>query len=78
LSNFEPYVDVEKAAAFLSTTPRNLLQKVREGRLRGHALDPNRERKDWKFKLSELDADIQDPVHSAPGHSCRKERKEKK
>jgi len=36
-------------------TRRTLLQKVREGRIPGHPLDCGAKKKEWRFKLSELD-----------------------
>jgi excisionase family DNA binding protein len=53
---FEHFVDGDTAATFLGITRRTLLQKVREGKIPGHALDPSAEKKDWRFLLSELHA----------------------
>ena len=52
----EHFVDGDKAASFLGITRRTLLQKVRDGKIPGHALDPSAEKKDWRFLLSELHA----------------------
>lgn len=51
----ESFVDAETAARFLGITRRTLLQKVRAGKIPGHALDPDARKKEWRFKLSELD-----------------------
>ena len=51
---FEPFVDEVKAAEFLSLTVRELLAKVRARKLPGHPVDPEAQRKKWKFLLSEL------------------------
>ena len=51
----EPFVNADTAAAFLGITRRTLLQKVREGRIPGHPLDSTAQKRDWRFKLSELD-----------------------
>src|ERR1700734_1552233 len=51
---FEHFVDGDTAATFLGITRRTLLQKVRDGKIPGHALDPSAEKKDWRFLLSEL------------------------
>lgn len=64
LSNPEPFVDADTAAAFVGITRRALLEKVRSGKLPGHPLDPCAKKKDWRFKLSELDRCLRSTVHS--------------
>ena len=49
----EPYVDAEKAAEFLAIKKRELLKRARLGELPGHPL-PGRQRRKWRFRLSEL------------------------
>jgi excisionase family DNA binding protein len=49
------FVSADAAAMFLGITRRTLLQKVREGKIPAHPLDPSAQRKEWRFKLSELD-----------------------
>ena len=56
VATFEHFVDGDTAATFLGITRRTLLQKVRDGKIPGHALDPSAEKKDWRFLLSELHA----------------------
>jgi len=63
--NFEPFVDPDTAATFLGITRRTLLQKVRLGKIPGHALDPAAKKKEWRFKLSELDRLLCSEVNSA-------------
>lgn len=53
--NIERFVSADTAAMFLGITRRTLLQKVRAGKIPGHPLDPLAHRKEWRFKLSELD-----------------------
>jgi excisionase family DNA binding protein len=53
--NVERFVSADAAAMFLGITRRTLLQKVREGKISAHPLDPSAQRKEWRFKLSELD-----------------------
>jgi excisionase family DNA binding protein len=53
-ATFEHFVDGDTAATFLGITRRTLLQKVRDGKIPGHALDPSAGKKDWRFLLSEL------------------------
>jgi len=55
IQSLERFVDANTAAEFLGITRRTLLQKVRIGKIPGHALDPDARKKDWRFKLSELD-----------------------
>jgi len=55
LQNVERFVSADAAAMFLAITRRTLLQKVREGKIPAHPLDPSAQRKEWRFKLSELD-----------------------
>lgn len=55
LENLERFVDADVAAAFVGITRRTLLQKVRAGKIPGHPLDPGAKKKEWRFKLSELD-----------------------
>ena len=62
--NPEPFVDADTAAAFLGITRRTLLVKVRAGKIPGYPLDPDAEKKDWRFKLSELDRCLCSPVNS--------------
>jgi hypothetical protein len=53
---FEPYVDAEEAARFLKVTPRRVKEMARAGNIPAHPVDPNAERKEWRFLLSELSA----------------------
>jgi hypothetical protein len=59
----EPFVDADTAAAFLCVTRRTLLQKVRCGKIPGHPLDSDAKKKDWRFKLSELDHNLSSRVN---------------
>ena len=51
----ERFVDADTAADFLGVTRRNLLQKVRAGKIPAHPLDRSAQKREWRFKLSELD-----------------------
>lgn len=51
---FEPYVAAEEAAEFLKITPRRVKDMARAGAIPAHPVDPNAERKDWRFLRSEL------------------------
>ena len=48
-------VDPDTAAAFVGITRRALLQKVRAGKIPGYPLDRGAKKKEWRFKLSDLD-----------------------
>jgi helix-turn-helix protein len=62
--SLESFVDADTAATFLGITRRTLLQKVRTGKIPGHALDPDAKKKEWRFKLSELDRLLCSEVNS--------------
>jgi hypothetical protein len=49
----EPFVDAEKAAAFLSLRPRRVLELARAGSIPAYPLG-NKERRVWRFRLSEV------------------------
>ena len=50
----EHFVDSEVASEFLRTSRRHVLEMVRKGKIPGHPLDPNSQKKEWRFLLSEL------------------------
>lgn len=52
---FEPFIDAERAAHFLSMSRKTLLSLARKGYLPGHPIGQG-VRKVWKFRLSELDS----------------------
>lgn len=60
----EPFVDPDIAAAFVGITRRTLLQKVRAGKIPGHPLDRGAKKKEWRFKLSELDRYLCSAINS--------------
>jgi excisionase family DNA binding protein len=64
LSIPERFVDADTAAEFLGISRRTLLQKVRAGKIPGHPLDAAAQKKDWRFKLSELDRFVSTSVNS--------------
>ena len=49
----EPFVDAERAAEFLSVTPRYLIGLARKGHIPAHPLGSG-QRKQWRFRLSEI------------------------
>jgi excisionase family DNA binding protein len=60
----EPFVDSKTAATFVGITRRTLLQMVRAGKIPGHPLDRGAKKKEWRFKLSELDRSLCGAVDS--------------
>ena len=54
---FEPYVDAETVARFLSVTRRQVLELARAGKIPAHHLLGS-QRKVWRFKLSEVDSAV--------------------
>jgi hypothetical protein len=71
----ERFVDADAAAAFVGVTRRTLLRKVRAGKIPGHPLDPEAKKKDWRFKLSELDRYLCNAINSVlqpPGPANRR------
>lgn len=71
-ADFEPYVDKIVAAEYLAIDEKTLLRKVREGMFPGHPIDPTANRRDWRFKLSELDATMRQRVSSMDRPSLAK------
>ena len=63
---FEPFVDPDTAAEFVGGSRRWLLQMTRAGKIPGHPLDANSKKKDWRYKLSELDQWMCRPLNSHP------------
>lgn len=56
MERFEPWVDANEIAAHLKITKYEVLANTRAGKLPGHPLDPQRCRKTWRYKISEVDA----------------------
>ena len=62
--SYERFVDADAAATFVGITRRTLLKKVRAGKIPGYALDRGAKKKEWRFKLSELDRYLCSAVNS--------------
>ncbi len=58
----EPYVDPDQAAVFLKTNRLKVIRMARSGSLPAHPLAGGR-RRQWRFKLSELDRYMQDRLN---------------
>jgi hypothetical protein len=52
----EPFVDPQAAADYLLASRKYVLEMARKGLLPAHPIDPNSQKKDWRFLLSELRA----------------------
>jgi excisionase family DNA binding protein len=57
----ESYVDPEKAADFLGTNRLKVIRMARAGLLPAHSLGSSK-RRQWRFKLSELDKYMQSGI----------------
>ncbi len=64
LRSFEPFVDADRAAAFLDMRRKTLLNLARKGNIPGHPVGSGL-RKMWKFRISELESWMQTEVNSA-------------
>ncbi len=54
---YEPFVDEDVIALFLSVTPRRVLEMVRDGEIPAHPIG-RRSRNTWRFRVSEVSAAI--------------------
>jgi hypothetical protein len=54
----EPYVSARVVAEHLDIQRRQVLAMTRAGKLPAHAVDPAATRKQWRYKVSEVDAAI--------------------
>jgi excisionase family DNA binding protein len=62
--HLEPYVGPEEAAKFLNTNRLRVIRMARAGLLPAHVLGEG-SRRQWRFRLSELDRHMQQGIHSA-------------
>lgn len=60
----EPYVDPDQAAAFLNTNRLKVIRMARSGSLPAHPFGGVK-RRQWRFKLSELDRHMQEGLNGA-------------
>ncbi len=60
----EPYVSPEEAAEFLKTNRLKVIRMARSGFLPAHPLGIGK-RRQWRFKLSELDKHMQHGIEIA-------------
>jgi len=60
----EPYVGPDQAAAFLNTNRLKVIRMARSGSLPAHPLGGGN-RRQWRFKLSELDRHMQEGLNGA-------------
>ena len=66
---FEPYVDARAAAQFLGMHWKTIQRLARENLLPAYPFS-GRQRRQWKFRISELDNWAKSRLPSN-GHSCR-------
>jgi hypothetical protein len=53
MSEIEPFVDAERAAAFIGLQRRRLMQMARAGEIPAHPIGTG-QRRTWRFRLTEL------------------------
>ena len=53
--SLEPYVDAQSVADHLAIERRQVLNLTRAGKLPAHPVDPTAKRKQYRYKLSEVD-----------------------
>ena len=61
----EHFVDANALAEHLSVTRRQVLEMTRRGIIPGHPIDPTAGRKQWRYKLSEVDCALSQPHNEA-------------
>ena len=75
-SPLEPYVSAKVVAEHLAIERRQVLAMTRAGKLPAHAIDPTAARKQWRYKLSEVDQAVSQS-HSEPYNEARQPRHRK-
>jgi len=61
----ERFVDANTLAEHLSVTRRQVLEMTRRRIIPGHPMDPTAGRKQWRYKLSEVDSALSQPHNEA-------------
>ena len=61
----ERFVDANAVADHLSVTRRQVLEMTRSRIIPGHPIDPTAGRKQWRYKLSEVDSALSQPHNEA-------------
>jgi len=70
----ERFVDANAVAEHLSVTRRQVLAMTRSRIIPGHPIDPTAGRKQWRYKLSEVDSALSQPHNEARQPQDRKGR----
>jgi hypothetical protein len=71
----ESYVTPDVVAQYLGTTRRRVLDLTRASLLPGHSLPGSRFRREWRFKLSEIDGAIS-RMEQSPQPTSRAKRRQ--
>lgn len=71
----EPFVNANRAAAFLDIPRKTLLGLARRGKLPAHGLPGKGKKKNWRFRLSELDRWMRTEVTWGSDQGLSSERK---
>jgi len=64
MRELEAFVDANAAAEFLCITRRRVIELARSGNIPAHSI-ANRERKTWRFRLSEIAVALSEKSHIA-------------
>lgn len=70
MEGFEHFVDASAVAEFLSVSRREVLRLTRSGRIPAHAVDPDRTRHDWRYRISEVSDAM--TFYNPPGNSAHR------
>jgi hypothetical protein len=71
----EPFVNADRAALFLDMPRKTLLGLARRGKLPAHGLPGKGRKKNWRFRISELDLWMRTEVTSGSDQGLSSERK---
>ncbi|MBV9670618.1 MAG: helix-turn-helix domain-containing protein, partial [Acidobacteriales bacterium] len=65
VSSIEYFVDADEAARFLKIDRRTVIRWAYQGLIPAYPLNAQSQRKDWRFRLSELSAWMSEQVNLA-------------
>jgi hypothetical protein len=71
----EPFVNADRAASFLDMPRKTLLGLARRGKLPAHGIPGKGRKKNWRFRISELDHWMQTEVTWVSDQGLSLERK---
>lgn len=71
----EPFIDAERAAAFLAMPRKTLLGLARKGKIPAHGIPGKGRKRAWRFRISELDHWMRTEVTLVSDQGLSSERK---